>query len=88
MISAKIETFPPIMNWEAANDGSVLLHEGAGTNTSSIEVGRGDIEAAFKSAYYTRRERFTVQRHTAVPMEARGLAAVWDAVEERMTYSA
>jgi carbon-monoxide dehydrogenase large subunit len=32
-----------------------------------------------------RRERFTVQRHTAIPMEARGLAALWDATEQRIT---
>jgi carbon-monoxide dehydrogenase large subunit len=85
LISAEIESLPPVLNWEAANDRSVLIHEAAGTNTSSFEVGRGDIEAAFKSAHYVRRERFTVQRHTAVPLEARGLAAVWDAVEERMS---
>jgi aerobic carbon-monoxide dehydrogenase large subunit len=85
LISAEIESLPPVLNWEAANDRSVLIHEAAGTNTSSFEVGRGDIEVAFKSAHYVRRERFTVQRHTAVPLEARGLAAVWDAVEERMS---
>jgi aerobic carbon-monoxide dehydrogenase large subunit len=85
LISAEIESLPPVLNWEAANDRSVLIHEAAGTNTSSFEVGRGDIETAFKSAHYVRRERFTVQRHTAVPLEARGLAAVWDAVEERMS---
>jgi aerobic carbon-monoxide dehydrogenase large subunit len=85
LISAEIESLPPVLNWEAANDRSVLIHEAAGTNTSSFEIGRGDIEAAFKSARYVRRERFTVQRHTAVPLEARGLAAAWDAVEERIS---
>ena len=62
-----------------------MIHEGAGTNTSTVDVSRGDTDAAFKSAHYVRRERFTVQRHTAVPIEPRGLAAVWDAIEERMT---
>lgn len=85
LISAEIDPLPPILNWETANSRSFLIHEEAGTNTSTIEVGRGDIETAFKSADYARRERFTVQRHTAVPMEARGLAAVWDAIEECMT---
>jgi carbon-monoxide dehydrogenase large subunit len=85
LISVEIETLPPILNWEAARDHSVLIHEHAGTNTSSVDVGRGDADAAFKAAHYVRRERFTVQRHTAVPMEARGLVAVWDAAEERMT---
>jgi aerobic carbon-monoxide dehydrogenase large subunit len=85
LISAEIGALPPILSWEAANDRSSLLHEHAGTNTSSVEVGRGDADAAFKSAHYTRRERFTVQRHTAVPVEARGLVAAWDAAEGRIT---
>ena len=69
----------------AANDRSVLIHESAGTNTSTIEVGRGDADAAFKAAHYVRRERFTVQRHTAVPLEARGLARSGTRAETRMT---
>ncbi len=36
-------------------------------------------EAAFKNAPYTRRERFSVQRFTAMTMETRGLLAEWDA---------
>jgi carbon-monoxide dehydrogenase large subunit len=85
LISAEIESLPPVLNWERADDRSVLIHEAAGTNTSSIDIGRGDADAAFKTAHYVRRERFAVQRHTAVPMEARGLVALWDAADERMT---
>jgi carbon-monoxide dehydrogenase large subunit len=85
LIAAEIEDLPPILNWEKASDRSVLIHDGAESNTSSMEVGRGDVDAAFEAAYYVRRERFTVQRHTAVPVETRGLAAVWDADEQRVT---
>jgi carbon-monoxide dehydrogenase large subunit len=85
LISADIEELPPVLNWTAASDVSVLVHESAGANSSSIQVGRGDAAAAFATAYYTRREIFSVQRHTAVPLEARGLAAVWDADQQRMT---
>jgi carbon-monoxide dehydrogenase large subunit len=85
LISAEIEGLVPILSWEKANDRSVLIHEDAGTNTTSIEVGRGDADAAFKTAHYVRRECFTVQRHTAVPIEARGLAAVWDGDRQRVT---
>ncbi|PWT93139.1 MAG: xanthine dehydrogenase family protein molybdopterin-binding subunit, partial [Proteobacteria bacterium] len=85
LISAEIEDLPPVVNWERANNRSVLIHEGAGANTSNVEVGRGDADAAFKAAYYVRRERFSVQRHTAIPMETRGLAAVWEAAEQRLT---
>ena len=46
---------------------------------------RGDADAAFQDAPYVRREHFRVQRHTAVPMEPRGLLAEWDAEQQRMT---
>jgi carbon-monoxide dehydrogenase large subunit len=85
LISADIEDLPPVLTWEQAGDRPVLIHDGAGTNISSVEVGRGDADAAFKAAYYVRRERFTVHRHTAVPLEARGLVAAWDGAETRMT---
>ena len=84
IISAEVEELSPVLNWEGANNLSILIHEHAGTNSSSIRVSRGDVDAAFGNAYYVRRERFSVQRHTAVPLEPRGLAAVWDANGERM----
>jgi carbon-monoxide dehydrogenase large subunit len=85
MISAEIEELPAVLSWTAANDLSLLVHEHARTNSSSIQVNRGNTDAAFRTAHYLRRERFSVQRHTAIPMEARGLAAVWDADDQRMT---
>jgi len=36
-------------------------------------------------APYTRRERFSTQRHTALPMEPRGVIAEWDAALGRLT---
>jgi carbon-monoxide dehydrogenase large subunit len=85
LITAEIDELPPVLGWSGANDTSVLIHEQAGANASSIVVGRGDAEAAFKRAPYVRRESFSVQRHTAVPVEARGLVAAWDAGTQAMT---
>jgi carbon-monoxide dehydrogenase large subunit len=45
---------------------------------------RGDVDTAFREAEYTRRERFSVQRHTALPLEPRGLLAEWDAAAGRL----
>lgn len=42
------------------------------------DVGFGDADAAFALADYVRTEHFSVQRHTALPMETRGLLAEWD----------
>ena len=64
----------------------VLVHEDAGTNVASrYRVSRGDVEAAFASAAYTRKESFRCHRHTGVPLETRGLVARWDAARGRLT---
>jgi carbon-monoxide dehydrogenase large subunit len=46
---------------------------------------KGDAPAA--RAPYARRERFAVQRHTAVCMEPRGLLARWDGARAKLTVS-
>src|SRR5262249_58891579 len=46
---------------------------------------RGDAAVALGRAPYVRRERFKVQRFTAVPMERRGFLGHWDAAAGRMT---
>ncbi len=87
-ILVDIAPLPAVADRTAARNGDVLLFEEAGTNiASTITAVRGDIEVAFREAAYTRRERFTVQRHSAVPMEPRGLLAEWDAGRARMSVS-
>jgi aerobic carbon-monoxide dehydrogenase large subunit len=44
---------------------------------------KGDAEVAFRDADYVRRDRFIVQRYTALPMEPRGVLAEWDAAQGR-----
>ncbi|MBX9773397.1 MAG: xanthine dehydrogenase family protein molybdopterin-binding subunit [Xanthobacteraceae bacterium] len=63
-----------------------LLVESTGTNcAATLTAVRGDADAAFKDAPYVRRERFRVQRHTAVPMESRGLLADWGTSRAHLT---
>src|SRR6478672_4211166 len=70
----------------AARNNDIRLFEAAGSNLALTLTGvRGDADAAFNGAAYVRRERFTVQRHGAVPMEPRGLLAEWDAAGGRLT---
>lgn len=79
-IGLDIEAMPVVAGRDAARRDRVLVFEEAGTNlASTLTAVKGDAEAAFKTAPYTRRERFTVQRFTAVPMEARGFLAEWEA---------
>jgi aerobic carbon-monoxide dehydrogenase large subunit len=87
-ILVDIEPLAAVADRAAARKGDVLLFEESRTNiASTITAVLGDAQSAFRDASYIRRERFKVQRHSAVPMEPRGLLAQWDAVEERMTVS-
>jgi carbon-monoxide dehydrogenase large subunit len=83
-----IEPLAAVADRASARKGDVLLFEESETNlASTITAVLGDAESAFRDAPYIRRERFKVQRHSAVPMEPRGLLAQWDAAQERMTVS-
>ena len=65
--------------------GADVLFDGALDNVAvRYDAGFGDVEAAFALADHIRTERFSVQRHTALPMETRGLLAEWDAVVHRL----
>src|SRR5215475_7819081 len=87
-IEVDIEPLAAVADRDNARAGRSILFDATGTNRAIIVTAiRGDADAAFKNAPYTRRERFTVQRHAAVPMEPRGLLAEWDAINQRMTVS-
>jgi carbon-monoxide dehydrogenase large subunit len=85
-IALDIEELPPVPDRHTSGRGEILLFQEAGTNAAMVFTGvKGDADAAFRDADYVRRERFAVQRYTALPMEPRGLLAEWDAVQGRMT---
>jgi carbon-monoxide dehydrogenase large subunit len=85
-IDVNIEPLPAVADRRTACEGASLLFEEAGTNLAITYTARkGDAEAAFAAAPYTRRERFSVQRHSALPMEPRGVMAEWNAEKGRMT---
>jgi carbon-monoxide dehydrogenase large subunit len=85
LIKLDIEGFPAVADHNQAARDDVLLFEAAGTNRVTVFSGRlGDAEVAFATADYRRRERFSVQRHTASPMETRGLQAEWNAESARL----
>jgi aerobic carbon-monoxide dehydrogenase large subunit len=87
-IAVDLEPLPVIADRAAARGGEALLFEASGSNIASVITAvRGDIAAAFRDASYRRRERLAVHRHSAVPMEPRGLLAEWDASAARMTVS-
>jgi aerobic carbon-monoxide dehydrogenase large subunit len=86
LIETEIEELPTVADHHKANEDDVLLFDQSGTNRARVLCARaGDADAAFGKANYRRRERFSVQRHTALPMEPRGLMAAWDTGAKRLT---
>ncbi len=86
LIDLEIAELPAVADHRVAARDETLLFEAAGSNRATVFSARkGDADAAFANADYTRRERFSVQRHTALPMEPRGLLAEWNAATGRLT---
>ncbi len=87
LIDVDIEELPAVVErGDAAADRTLLFENAPGGNTPLVFTAEmGDAAAAFASADYTRRERFSVQRHYAMTMETRGLLAEWDNGSQRLT---
>jgi carbon-monoxide dehydrogenase large subunit len=85
-IEIEIEPLAAVVDRATARSSQSVLFEATGSNLAiTVTAVRGDADAAFRHAPYVRRERFTVQRHAAVPLEPRGLLAEWDAANERIS---
>jgi len=85
-IELDIETLPPVPDRKVSGSDQSLLFEAHGTNrVMKYTATKGDADAAFATSPYVRRERFSVQRHTAVCMEPRGVLAVWDGAKTKLT---
>ena len=85
-IALVIEELPPVVDRRVSGQHDILLFEESGTNLAmTFTAVSGDADAAFRDAPYVRRERFQVQRYTALPMEPRGVLAEWYAAQGRMT---
>jgi carbon-monoxide dehydrogenase large subunit len=85
LIDLQIAELPVVVDRHCAARDDVLLFESTGTNRVRVLCARaGDTEKAFSEAGYRRRERFSVQRHTAFPIESRGLMAEWDSAANRL----
>jgi carbon-monoxide dehydrogenase large subunit len=85
-VAVAINPLPVVADRAAAAKDETLLFDGTTTNRAvTLVAARGDVDAAFAAAPYTRRERFRVHRITAVPLETRGLLAEWDVARRRFT---
>ncbi len=81
------EPLPPVVDLRAASEaGATLLHEETGTNLGlRLQLGRGDVDAAFAAADHVVRGRYEVPRLSAAPMEGRGLIAQYRPQDQQLT---
>jgi carbon-monoxide dehydrogenase large subunit len=87
-IAVEIDDLPAFSDWHVAAENKSLLFEAAGTNRSLIFYSRkGDADAAFAKAPYSRRETLGTGRHYGLTMEPRGVMAEWDAAKGFLTVS-
>jgi aerobic carbon-monoxide dehydrogenase large subunit len=80
------EPLPAVTDVHEALRHQVVIHEDTGTNLASqYTLAAGDVEGAFRTAAYTRKETFKVHRHTGNPLETRGLVASYDTGRDEFT---
>ena len=85
-IDLDIEQLPAITGRAQAEAMASVLFEDHGSNTAiTWSAFKGDADAAFKTADYIRREKFSIQRHAAMFMEPRGFVAEWNGTDGRLT---
>jgi carbon-monoxide dehydrogenase large subunit len=84
----ELEPLPVVLDpVAAAAAGATALHPELGTNTiNSVRGVHGaDVDELFAVADVVIRERLRVERHTAIPLETRGLVAEQDPASGRLT---
>ena len=81
-IEVYYEPLPAVASVSDALTDTVVVHPANGTNLAgSAEINVGDVDSAFAGADYVRKEEFHTNRHTANPMETRGLVASYDTAD-------
>ncbi len=85
-IAVEIEDLPAVADWQTAAKNQSVLFEKPGTNRSLVfQARKGDADAVFANAPYTRREYFRTGRHYGLTMEPRGVMATWDDAKAKLT---
>jgi carbon-monoxide dehydrogenase large subunit len=85
-IDVGYEPLPAVTDVHESLRHQVVIHEETCTNLAAqYTLAVGDVEGAFRTAPYTRKETFKVHRHTGNPLETRGLVASYDAGRDAFT---
>lgn len=86
-IDIRYDSLPPVVDIEKAIDSDApVLHDDLGSNLSyDTKFAGGDIEAAFKEADVTIKERLIQQRLIPIAVETRGVLADYRTFENKLT---
>lgn len=87
LVEVTYDVLPAVITAEQAlGPEAPVLHEVVSGNVADrLETVVGDPDRTLAAADVRIRQRFTVQRHTGVPMETRGLVASYDAEADLLT---
>ncbi len=69
----------------AIEEDAPRLRDGSGNEAAILQMGFGDIEEAFRGAERVVGTEVKIGRHSAVPLETRGLVAEYDAGSDHLT---
>jgi carbon-monoxide dehydrogenase large subunit len=83
-VNADIDSLAVVADCQASLRSEALLFEDTGTNVGMQYTGRKGSDDVVHGPY-VRKEKFSVQRHSAVTLEPRGLVAKWDGSRQRLT---
>ncbi len=85
-IRVEYEALPAVADLEGALEpGAPVIHPALGSNVVfTLEVGGGDLEAAFGQADVVVEAEMVQPRLAAVPLECRGVVAAYDAARDRL----
>jgi aerobic carbon-monoxide dehydrogenase large subunit len=86
-IEIRYESLPPVLDIEKALDkDAALLYDELGSNLSyDVKFAGGDIEAAFKEAEVTIKQRLIQQRLIPIAVEGRGVVAEFKTFSNKLT---
>lgn len=86
LVEVDLEPLPVVADARAPAAATVVLHEPLGGNVAdTVRMQRGEAARALREAPCRLRASLSVQRHTGVPMEPRGLLATFDAGTGQLT---
>ena len=86
LIKVEIEPLDPVPHRKQAEAYQAPLFPEWGSNKAiTYTASKGVVDGKFETADYVRSEKFQSHRHLALPMESRGLLAIWNEKTQKLT---